>query len=94
MSNDAIDGPPEADEFEQHSRGPWARAVRRFLRRPLGVAALAVFTAIVVTGLLGRHVATYAENEIDLTHVNQPSGPTLAGHHHFGTDYLGRDPAV
>jgi ABC-type dipeptide/oligopeptide/nickel transport system permease subunit len=94
MSSDAIDSPSaplEEDAFEQRSRGPWARAAHRFLRRPLSVVALTAFVAILVAGLLGRQLAAYAENEIDLTHVNQASGPTFAAHHYFGTDYLGRD---
>jgi ABC-type dipeptide/oligopeptide/nickel transport system permease subunit len=95
VSSDAIDDAPattlEDGALERRSRGPWAHAARRYLRHPLGVAALTGFTLILVAGLLGGHLATYAENEIDLTRVNQASGPTFAGHHYFGTDYLGRD---
>jgi peptide/nickel transport system permease protein len=73
------------------SRGPWLRAARIFVRRPLGVVALSGFTAILAVGLFGRRFAPYAENEIDFAHINQAGPPTLAGHHYFGTDYLGRD---
>lgn len=91
LSDEAVAAPFDADGAWGRSRGPWAQAAQRFVRRPLGVAALAGFTAIVVIGLLGRTLATHPENEIDLTHVNQASGPSLAGGHYFGTDYLGRD---
>jgi peptide/nickel transport system permease protein len=94
MSGDAVANPSlDADgaPLAPRSRGPWARAARRFARRPVGVVALGGFAAIVVAGILGGRLATHPENEIDLTHVNQPSPPSLAGHHFFGTDYLGRD---
>lgn len=94
MSSGAVDSTSaslEDEGFERRSRGPWSRAARRFLRRPLSIGALTAFVAILVAGLLGGRLATYAENEIDLTHVNQAAGPTFAGHHYFGTDYLGRD---
>lgn len=82
---------PEQGAAPQHSRGPWQRAALRYVRRPLGVVALVVLIGIVVAGLLGGRLAHYRVNELDLAHVNQAQGPTLAGRHWFGTDYLGRD---
>jgi ABC-type dipeptide/oligopeptide/nickel transport system permease subunit len=73
------------------SRGPWQRAAHRYARRPLGVAALAVLVALVAIALFGHHLARYNENFVDLTRINQAHGPTTAGGHWFGTDYLGRD---
>ena len=78
-------------EPEPRSRGPWRRAARRYVRRPLGVVAAIVLLVIVLAGLFGDRLAHYQVNFVDLAHVNQPHGPTLAGHHWFGTDYLGRD---
>ncbi|HYA09923.1 MAG TPA: ABC transporter permease [Gaiellaceae bacterium] len=81
---------PEA-ESGTPSRGPWRRAARRYARRPLGVVALVVLAVVVLAGVLGGRLATYPVNHLDLAHVNQAQGPTLAGRHWFGTDYLGRD---
>jgi peptide/nickel transport system permease protein len=78
-------------ESGPHSRGPWRRAARRYVRRPLGVIALAVLALVVLAGVLGGRLAKYPVNYLDLTHVNQASGPAFAGRHWFGTDYLGRD---
>ena len=72
-------------------RGPWRRAGRRYVRHPLGVTAGVVLLAIVVVGLLGGRLAHYPVNFVDLANLNQAHGPTLAGRHLFGTDYLGRD---
>lgn len=87
----AAAGEAPDEVWSRRRRGPWRRAARRFARRPVAVVALLVLLAIVVAGLLGGHVAPYPVNAIDLAHVNQPRGPTLAGKHWFGTDYLGRD---
>ena len=73
------------------SRGPWRRAARRYARRPLGVIALTVLALVVLAGVLGGRIAKYPVNHLDLAHVNQATGPTFAGRHLFGTDYLGRD---
>ncbi len=46
---------------------------------------------LVVVALEAGRIARYPVNFVDLAHLNQASGPTLAGRHFFGTDYLGRD---
>ena len=73
------------------SRGPWRLAVRRYVRRPVGVVALVVLFALVAVALEAGRIARYPVNFVDLAHLNQATGPTLAGRHFFGTDYLGRD---
>jgi peptide/nickel transport system permease protein len=73
------------------SRGPWRRAARRYLRRPVGVVALVVLLALVVVGAEAGRIAPYQVNFVDLAHLNEAAAPTLSGHHFFGTDYLGRD---
>ena len=73
------------------SRGPWRRTARNYLRRPVGVVALVGLLALVAAALEAGRIARYPVNFVDLAHINQATGPTVAGHHFFGTDYLGRD---
>jgi len=93
VGEQALDAAESANEEgpQPRSRGPWRRAARRYVRRPLGVVALAVLAVIVLAGLFGDRLAHYQVNFVDLAHVNEATGPTLAGRHWFGTDYLGRD---
>jgi len=82
----------ESDEgLGPPSRGPWRRAARNYLRRPVGVVALVILLALVAVALEAGRIARYPVNFVDLAHINQASGPTLTGGHFFGTDYLGRD---
>jgi len=89
------DGETEAesapDGLGPRSRGPWRRAARNYLRRPVGVVALVVLLALVAVAVEAGRIARYPVNFVDLSHLNQATGPTLAGNHFFGTDYLGRD---
>jgi peptide/nickel transport system permease protein len=55
------------------------------------MVALGALLVLVAVGLFAGVFSPYAENALDLAHVNMPRGPTLAGSHFFGTDYLGRD---
>ena len=92
MSDDAVIEPERAgDGLGPPSRGPWRRAARRYLRRPVGVVALVVLLGLVAVALEAGRIAHYPVNFVDLAHLNQATGPTLAGRHFFGTDYLGRD---
>ena len=61
------------------------------MRRPLGVVALVVLALVLLAGLLGGRLASYPMNQIDIALINRAHGPTLAGRHYFGTDFLGRD---
>lgn len=67
-------------------------AVRRFLRRPLGVAALLVAAAIFIAGGAASRIAPAGWNMINLSPGAVHHGPTFA--HPFGTDAIGRDVLV
>jgi ABC-type dipeptide/oligopeptide/nickel transport system permease subunit len=60
---------------------------RRFLRRPLAVAGLAVALAFVVAAIFAPWVAPYSSSATDFDHVLSHS----SGKHLLGTDELGRD---
>jgi ABC-type dipeptide/oligopeptide/nickel transport system permease subunit len=72
-------------------RGPWRQAARRFRRRPLGVAALAVLAALFVVGLLAATLAPYAAGDEFLEFINRPQQPFSTPHHLLGTDVIGHD---
>jgi peptide/nickel transport system permease protein len=75
--------------LEVESRSQWAYARRRFFRHKLAMASLVVLAVILLAGAFADVVAPYSFDEIDLE--NAGIGPTLDGHHYFGTDLLGRD---
>lgn len=54
---------------------------------PVTVAASVVLVLVVVVAVLGRWIAPYGANEIDVVNALQPP----SGAHWFGTDELGRD---
>ncbi|HVP04726.1 MAG TPA: ABC transporter permease [Dehalococcoidia bacterium] len=64
-----------------------SRLLRRLLRRPVAVAAIAVIVLIYGAGILAPVIAPYGFNEADFT--NTYAAPSLS--HPFGTDELGRD---
>lgn len=66
---------------------PSFRVLRRLLRRPVAVAAIAVILIIYGAGITAPWLAPYGFNEADF--ANTFSGPTLE--HPFGTDRIGRD---
>src|SRR6185295_14883405 len=78
-----------ATGLEVKSRSQWAYARRRFVRHRLAMISLVVLIVILGAGFAADYVAPYAYDEIDLE--NSAVGPTLNGHHYFGTDVLGRD---
>jgi ABC-type dipeptide/oligopeptide/nickel transport system permease subunit len=96
-STPATDGAVRADEFalvhehglEIKARSQWAYARKRFLRHRLAMASLIVLTIILLAGVFAKQVAPYAYDQQDF--ANSGIGPTLDGHHFFGTDVLGRD---
>ncbi len=63
------------------------RVLRRLLRRPVAVVAIAVIVTIYGAGILAPWVAPYGFNEADFD--NRYAEPSLA--HPLGTDRLGRD---
>jgi peptide/nickel transport system permease protein len=75
--------------LEPQSRSQWAYARGRFLHHKLAMLSLLVLTTILLAGAFASHVAPYSYDEIDL--LNAGVGPTMDGHHYFGTDLLGRD---
>jgi len=90
-------GSIQADEFalvhehglELKARSQWAYARKRFFRHRLAMASLIVLIVILGAGVFAKQVAPYAYDQQDFAHSGQ--GPTLEGHHFFGTDVLGRD---
>ncbi|MDA3645235.1 dipeptide/oligopeptide/nickel ABC transporter permease/ATP-binding protein [Saccharopolyspora indica] len=64
-------------------RGLW----RRYLRRPAGALALAVFLLVVLAGLLAPLLAPHDPNHVDFTLAQAPPGPG----HLMGGDSTGRD---
>jgi peptide/nickel transport system permease protein len=71
-------------------RGPWRRALTRFLRRPLGVGALAVLLAFFVVGLFAADLAPYSAGSEFVQFINKPQ-PLFTAHHWLGTDVIGHD---
>jgi peptide/nickel transport system permease protein len=71
-------------------RGPWRQALSRFLRRPLGVVALAIVALLFVLALLAPVLAPYPVGRIFIELIQHPQAP-LAAHHLLGTDVLGHD---
>jgi ABC-type dipeptide/oligopeptide/nickel transport system permease subunit len=72
-------------------RGPWRQALRRFRRRPLGIAALAVLVALFVAGVLAGVLAPYPAGEEFLEFINNPQPPFTTPHLLLGTDVIGHD---
>ncbi len=75
--------------FENRARGSslWSRSFRRFLRKKVGMACLAVILLFYIAGALAAWVTPYDHREIDLAAVKE--GPSLE--HPLGTDRAGRD---
>jgi peptide/nickel transport system permease protein len=76
----APDVPPPAQSTSRE-------VVRALLSHKLAVFGLVVLALLVVTAVLGRVLAPYGENEVDV--LGRLQGPSLD--HPFGTDELGRD---
>jgi peptide/nickel transport system permease protein len=66
---------------------PRAGAWRLFRDNPVSVAAALVLLVVLVVGVVGRWVAPYGINSVDVANALQPP----SGAHWFGTDDLGRD---
>jgi ABC-type dipeptide/oligopeptide/nickel transport system permease subunit len=75
--------------LELKARSQWSYARMRFLRHRLAMAGLIGLVIVFGAGAFANWVAPYSFDQIDLNHLY--AKPTLAGHHFFGTDELGRD---
>jgi ABC-type dipeptide/oligopeptide/nickel transport system permease subunit len=75
------------EEFAAPRRSLLRVGLRRYVRRPVAVSALALLLAIFVVGAFAPVLASGGTNLIDLEHVK--NGPSLS--HLFGTDNVGRD---
>ncbi|MGZ4392571.1 MAG: ABC transporter permease [Gaiellaceae bacterium] len=69
------------------SHAPWARALRRFVRQRIGVAALFALLVVLVAGALANRIAPYDFSTLDLTRMFSPP----SWKHLFGADLVGRD---
>jgi peptide/nickel transport system permease protein len=76
-----------AQEVPPPARSTSREVVRALLSHKLAVFGLVVLALLVVTAVLGRVLAPYGENEVDV--LDRLQGPSLD--HPFGTDELGRD---
>jgi len=70
-------------------RSQWDYARSRFLRHRLAMAGLIGLIILFGAGIFANFIAPYSYEQIDLNNILAP--PTLAGHHFFGTDEIGRD---
>jgi len=75
--------------LELKARSQWAYIRRRFLRHRLAMGSLFVLIGVILTSVFASHITSYTYTEIDFNLILK--GPTTAGHHWFGTDFLGRD---
>jgi ABC-type dipeptide/oligopeptide/nickel transport system permease subunit len=62
----------------------------RFVRRPLGVAALGIFAGYCIVAIFAHRLAPYPVGYLDMSLFQKPQSP-LAPHHVFGTDVFGHD---
>jgi peptide/nickel transport system permease protein len=75
--------------LEIQVRSQWDYARSRFLRHRLAMAGLIGLLILFGAGIFANFIAPYSYEQLDLNNILSP--PTLAGHHYFGTDEIGRD---
>ncbi len=75
--------------LEIQVRSQWDYARSRFLRHRLAMAGLIGLIILFGAGIFANFIAPYSYEQLDLNNILAP--PTLAGHHYFGTDEIGRD---
>jgi peptide/nickel transport system permease protein len=78
-----------AEGLELEARSQWSYARQRFLRHRLAMIGLFGLLVVFGAGAFAPWVAPYTFDQIDLLNVLHP--PTMAAHHFFGTDEIGRD---
>jgi glutathione transport system permease protein len=83
---------PDLFELGTEPRGLTSLALRRFIRHPLPVAALALLVVVLVTGAFAHEIAPNGWNMIHLSPGAVHQAPSFA--HPFGTDQIGRDTFV
>ena len=69
-------------------RGALARALRPWLK-PKAAISIVIATVLLFCGLFAPLIAPFDPQEQDLSQAMQP--PSIASHHPFGTDHVGRD---
>ncbi|MBO9578129.1 MAG: ABC transporter, partial [Microbacteriaceae bacterium] len=87
MSGPKTDWNRVVDPAQQRVEGAARRFLRRFLSRPLGVAALCVILLMILIGVFAPLLAPYDPAAIDIGNRYLPPSPA----HWLGTDDLGRD---
>jgi ABC-type dipeptide/oligopeptide/nickel transport system permease subunit len=75
--------------LELKARSQWSYVRRRFFRHRLAMGSLIVLILTILASVFASRLTSYQYTEIDFQHILQ--GPTTAGNHYFGTDFLGRD---
>ncbi|MDE1149255.1 MAG: ABC transporter permease subunit [Azospirillaceae bacterium] len=70
-------------------RSPWRDAGRRLMGNRAAVVALVLLAAIVLLALVAPWLNPNSYDDVDWDYIATP--PTLANHHWFGTDAIGRD---
>jgi ABC-type dipeptide/oligopeptide/nickel transport system permease subunit len=81
----------EVATFAARPRGLGSLALRRFLRNPLALVALALLLLILGAGALASVLAPEGWDAINLSPSVIHHAPELAGGHVFGTDWVGAD---
>ena len=81
----------EIPTFAARPRGLGSLALRRFLRNPLALVALALLLVILGAGALASVLAPQGWDAINLSPSVIHHAPELAGGHVFGTDWVGAD---
>jgi peptide/nickel transport system permease protein len=85
--------PPQPDPVVR-TRGYWALTVRRLIKQPLTVLALAALIALLGAGALAGQLAPQGFNDLHLADRWRNHAPILDGWHLLGTDNIGRDVLV
>ena len=72
---------------EASGRSLWSQAIRRLLRKKVGMACLVTIALLYLAGILAPWITPHGYNEFNFSELSQ--GPSLD--HPFGTDRAGRD---
>ncbi len=75
--------------LELRARSQWSYVWRRFVRHRLAMGSVVMLVLIILASVFASHLTSYSDTELDFNRIM--AGPSVAGHHWFGTDFLGRD---